>query len=165
MSIARRSSVSLLVFTVLMLVTRTSTAYAQYARQYYDTTWTYSSAYSYYYTTYYYLPTVTATTYDYHYCIYYTSQPSYVYYYNPTTRVYWGRYEVGSKGENRYSMLAAKDRKKDLKDIPEGAFPKPSKMPTIPGASDGAAMEPPPEKSLPKEKHGADLPADKGEKK
>jgi hypothetical protein len=120
-------------------------------RQYYDTSWTYSSNYGYYYTSYYFQPTVTYTTYSYHYCIYYPSQPQYVYYYNPSSQVYWGRYEIGSKGDKRYSLLAEKDRKKDLKDIPESAFPKPGKMPTIPGAKDDVAIEPPPE-NVPKDK-------------
>ncbi len=102
------------------------------ACQYYDTTWAYSQNYGYYYTNYYFQTTVTQTTYTYHYCIYYPSQPQYIYYYNPSSQVYWGRYEIGSKGDKRYSLLAEKDRKKDLKDIPESAFPKPGKMPTIP---------------------------------
>jgi hypothetical protein len=120
-------------------------------RQYYDTTWTYSPSHEYYYVNYYYLPVATFTNYDYHYCIYYPSQPSYIYYYNPTAQVYWGRYELGSKGDNRYSLLAEKDRKKDLKDIPDKAFPKAGKMPTIPGAKDDVAIEPPPE-NVPKDK-------------
>lgn len=120
-------------------------------RQYYDTTWTYSSNYSYYYVHYYYRPAVTYTTYDYHYCIYYPSQPRYIYYYNPVAQVYWGRYEIGSKGDARYSLLAQKDRKKELKDIPDSAFPKPAKMPTIPGAKDDEAIAPPPE-NVPAEK-------------
>ena len=80
-------------------------------RQYYDTTWAYSTTYNYYYVTYYYQPVVTQTSYDYHYCIYYPSQPTYIYYYNPVSQVYWGRYEIGSKGDKRYSILADKDRK------------------------------------------------------
>ena len=99
---------------------------------------------------YYYKPVITYTTYEYHYCIYYPSSPSYVYYYNPTTQAYWGRYELGSKGEKRYSILAEKDRKKDLKDIPETAFPAPAAMPQIPGAEDKVAMDPPPE-NVPKD--------------
>ncbi len=120
-------------------------------RQYYDTTWAYSTTYNYYYVTYYYQPVATQTSYDYHYCIYYPSQPTYIYYYNPVSQVYWGRYEIGSKGDKRYSILADKDRKKDLKEIPEKAFPEPGKMPTIPGAKDSVAMEPPPE-NVPKDK-------------
>ena len=120
-------------------------------RQYYDSSYTYSPAYNYYYVRYYYRPTVSYTTYDYHYCIYYPSQPQYIYYYNPGTQAYWGRYEIGSKGEKQYSILAEKDRKKELKDIPESAFPEPAKMPKIPGAVDDVAMEPPPE-NVPKDK-------------
>ena len=122
-----------------------ATGLAQSVRQYYDTTWSYSPSYNYYYVRYYYLPVSTYTTYDYHYCIYYPSQPRYIYYYNPVSQAYWGRYEIGSKGEKRYSILAEKDRKKDLKDIPEAAFPEPAAMPKIPGASDDVAIEPPPE--------------------
>ena len=123
-------------------------AFAQ--RQYYDTSYTYSPTYSYYYVRYYYRPVPTYTTYDYHYCIYYPSQPSYIYYYNPVNQVYWGRYKIGSKGDERYSILADKDRKKDLKDIPESAFPEPAAMPKIPGSKDGEAMSPPPE-NVPKD--------------
>jgi hypothetical protein len=119
-------------------------------RQYYDNSWSYSPSNNYYYTRYYYQPTTSYTTYDYHYCIYYQSYPNYVYYYNPVSQAYWGRYELGSKGNERYSILADKDRKKDLKDIPESAFPKPAAMPKIPGSQDGVAMEPPPE-NVPKD--------------
>jgi len=123
-------------------------AFAQ--RQYYDTSWSYSPTYSYYYVRYYYRPVITYTTYDYHYCVYYPSQPSDVYYYNPVSQVYWGRYKLGSKGDERYSLLSDKDRKKDLKDIPEAAFPPPASMPKIPGSTDGEAMAPPPE-NVPKD--------------
>jgi len=126
-------------------------ARAAFYRQYYDTSWTYSPSYNYYYVNYYYLPATTYTTYQYHYCIYYPSNPSYIYYYNPTTQAYWGRYKIGSKGDERYSKLAEKDRKKELKEIPEEAFPKPGPMPTIPEAKDNVAMEPPPE-NVPKDK-------------
>jgi len=144
MSIRALSQVAVLACTV-----PAATAYGQ--RQYYDTTWAYSQNNSYYYTSYYFQPAIAQTTYSYHYCIYYPSQPQYIYYYNPSSQVYWGRYEIGSKGDKRYSMLAEKDRKKDLKDIPESAFPKPAKMPTIPGAKDDVSIEPPPE-NVPKDK-------------
>jgi hypothetical protein len=124
-------------------------------RQYYDTTWSYNVNYNYYYTTYYFQTVTTQTTYDYHYCIYYPTEPSYIYYYNPSTNLYWGRFVVGAKDDKQYSMLAEADRKKKKADIPETAFPEAAKMPTIPGAKDDVAMEPPPEKltkNLPKPK-------------
>ncbi|SIO39857.1 hypothetical protein SAMN05444166_4372 [Singulisphaera sp. GP187] len=124
---------------------------AQGLRQYYDTTWSYSQTNNYYYVNYYYQTVPTQTTYDYHYCIYYPSQTNYIYYYNPSTQAYWGRYEIGSKGDKRYSILAQKDRKKDLKEIPESAFPEPASMPTIPGAKDNVTIQPPPE-NVPKDK-------------
>jgi hypothetical protein len=143
---ANRSLLSALVLATVALLAGASRS----PRQYYGTTWTYSPSYSYYYLYYYYRPVVSYETYDYHYCIYYPTQPGYIYYYNPTSQVYWGRYKVGSSGDERYSLLAKADRKKDLKDIPESAFPKPGKMPTIPDSEDGAAIEPPPEDDLPK---------------
>jgi hypothetical protein len=113
---------------------------AQYGRQYY-TTWSYYPTYGYYYTNYRYQTYVDAPSYDYHYCVYYPSQ-RYVYYYNPVRRVYWGRYDLEKQG---YSMLEEKDRKAELKDIPESAFPAPGKMPNIPEAKDAVAMSKPPE--------------------
>ena len=115
-----------------------------YYRQYY-TSWSYYSTTRYYYRTYYYYPTAATTTYSYHYCIYYPSQPRYVYYYNPVSHQYWGRFEFGEDGTPKgYSLLAEKDRKEKLADIPESAFPKPAAMPAIPGSSDGEKMDPPP---------------------
>ena len=115
-----------------------------YGRQYY-TSWSYYSTTRYYYRTYYYYPTTVATTYSYHYCIYYPSQPRYVYYYNPVSQQYWGRFEFGDDGKPKgYSLLAEKDRKEKLVDIPESAFPKPAAMPAIPGATDGEKVAPPP---------------------
>ena len=115
-----------------------------YTRQYY-TSWSYYSTTRYYYRTYYYYPTPVATTYSYHYTIYYPSQPRYVYYYNPVSRQYWGRFDFGADGEPQgYSLLAEKDRKERLADIPESAFPKPAAMPAIPGSSDGEKKDAPP---------------------
>lgn len=109
-------------------------------RHYYNT-WSYYPQRTYYYVYYYYKPVETSEDYSYHYCIYYPSTPRYVYYYNPYTKLYWGRYDLQDKG---YSMLADKDRKTNLKEIPEMAFPKPAEMPTIPEAKDGEKMLPPP---------------------
>jgi len=141
MRVTRRKVLGL----TLALAGLSSVGMANSLRQYYDSTWSYSPSNSYYYVRYYYQPTVTYTTYDYHYCIYYQNQPNYIYYYNPSTQAYWGRYEIGSKGDKRYSLLDMKDRKKDLKDIPESAFPEPAAMPAIPGSKDKVAIEPPPE--------------------
>ena len=129
-------------------------AQAAYQRQYYSS-WSYYSTTRYYYRTYYYYPTPVATTYSYHYVIYYPSQPRYVYYYNPVSQQYWGRFEFGEDGKAKgYSLLAEKDRKEKLADIPESAFPKPGAMPAIPGTTDGEKMVPPasdlPHTDLPK---------------
>ena len=126
------------------LFTSTSDAQAGYRRQYYSN-WSYYSTTRYYYRTYYYYPTTYATTYSYHYVIYYPSYPRYVYYYNPVNQQYWGRFEFDESGKPKgYSLLAEKDRKSTLADIPESAFPKPAAMPAIPGTSDNVKMDAPP---------------------
>jgi hypothetical protein len=106
-------------------------------RQYYGG-WTYNPIQTYYYRPYYYLPYATATTYSYHYVVSYAAEPQYYYYYNPVRRYYWGRYDRKAKG---YSLLAEKDRRGKLEEIPDTAFPKPGKMPNIPESKDGVAME------------------------
>jgi|GEM_PF-1259683 len=127
------------------------------ARHYYSS-WTYYPSRTYYYSYYYYKPTPSYNSYQYHYCVYYTAQPRYVYYYNPVSQYYWGRYDLDEKG---YSLLAEKDRKKDLKDIPEKAFPKPGEMPAIPGSEDGERMLPIDPASLPSTKSPDDAPGAK----
>src|SRR5262249_48338329 len=76
-----------------------------------------------------------------HRVYYYPSRPRYVYYYNPYSKRYWGRYDREAKG---YSMLAEKDQSADLNSIPESAFPKPGEMPPIRGAKDKVKIKEPP---------------------
>jgi hypothetical protein len=124
-------------------------AHAQYGRQYYGG-WSYYPQYNYYYCNYYYQPYDGYSGYQYHYAIYYPSSPSYVYYYNPHRHYYWGRLDLTAKGDNRYSLLAEKDRKENLKDIADSAFPAPGKMPAIPESKDNTPMKPVDPKTLPK---------------
>lgn len=129
------------------VIATTQTAEAgRFRRQYYSS-WNHHPTNNYHYCRYYYTPVVTTTTtvsYDYHYVITYPSQPQYRYYYNPVRRVYWGRFEVDKNNKPvGYSLLKNDDRKSSLKDIPESAFPKASKMPPIPGAEDGELMSMP----------------------
>jgi hypothetical protein len=103
----------------------------------YYTSWNYYPSHSYHYTSYYYTPT------RYHYCIYYPSYPRYVYYYNPYSRSYWGRYDLEGKEGAQYSELAEADRKGKLADIPESAFPKAGPMPKNPDGTEGNIPVPP----------------------
>jgi hypothetical protein len=110
---------------------------------------------NYHYTQYYYKPYPRYPTYRYHYCVYRTYQPRYVYYYNPYRRVYWGRLDTQAKEGSQYQLLAEKDRKGTLKEIPESAFPKGGKMPTITdeaieGAQETDPIEVPDLEQLPK---------------
>lgn len=125
------------------------------AGRHYYSSWSYYPQRTYYYVRYYYQPQTTVQDYSYHYCIYYPATPRYVYYYNPYSQVYWGRYDTKEKG---YSLLAEKDRKGNLKDIPDAAFPKPGEMPTIPDAKDGEKMLPPPKVPTDDPKDLKDLP-------
>jgi len=128
-------------------------AEATHVRQYYGA-WARHTTYTYHYRVYYYKPAPTYVGYRHHYVIYYPSRPQYVYYYNPYTRVYWGRSPVNCCGKPQYSLLAEKDRKGNLTDIPESAFPTPGKLPPVPESDpkEGVAMDLPPD----------DLPTDSG---
>ena len=116
-------------------------------RQYYSG-WTYYSARGYYYRTHYYKPEPEYLGYRHQYCIHYTTQPRYLYFFDPEERAYWGRFDTRGAPGAQYSVLAEEDRREKLTDIPETAFPPPGPIPLIPGAVDGAQMEMP--KDLPK---------------
>jgi len=114
-------------------------------RQYYEPGWTCNESGD-CYRRYYYKTNPRNTSYCYHYVVYSPPHPDYVYYYNPVSRQYWGRYELDKYGKGKgYALLAGKDRKALLSDIPEEAFPKPGEMPPIPGALDQMKMLPPPD--------------------
>ncbi|MCA8998672.1 MAG: hypothetical protein KDA80_16855 [Planctomycetaceae bacterium] len=123
-------------------IATTQSADAAY-RQYYSG-WNYYPQRNYHYTTYYYKPTPTYQSYNYHYCISYPSQPRYVYYYNPHKGHYWGRFDCQGAAGAQYSLLKEADRKPQLEQIPETAFPKPAGMPQIPDSTDNTAIQPPP---------------------
>jgi hypothetical protein len=114
-------------------------------RQYYGG-WNHYPQRSYHYCNYYYKPTPTYTGYTYHYCIYVPSTPRYIYYYNPHNQTYWGRFDTEGKPGEQYSILSEENRKANLKDIPESAFPKPAAMPVIPESEDSVSIDPPPGK-------------------
>ncbi len=120
-------------------------------RQYYSS-WSYHPQRSYHYRTYYYKPTPRYTSYNYHYCVHYPSRPRYVYYYNPHQRRYWGRFDLEGQDGAHYSILAEKDRKEKLSDIPEESFPAPAAMPVIPDSEDGEQI------ALPEGVPGQDIP-------
>lgn len=134
----------------------TSEVSASHLRRHYYSGWSYYPQRTYYYSYYYYKPYASYSGYSYHYCVYYPTRTRYVYYYNPVRKVYWGRYDLEEKG---YSLLAEKDRKTNLEDIPEKAFPKPGEMPQIPESEDGERMLPIDPETLPTSKDPKDAPA------
>lgn len=154
---SRRSALRLLATAALLAGTvDPATVGASYlAGRHYYGGWNYYPTRTYYYSYYYYKPQPTYEGYKYHYCVYYPTTPRYVYYYNPVARVYWGRYDLEAKG---YSLLAEKDRKADLKAIPETAFPKAGEMPKIPDADDDEKMLAIDPAGLPKSEIPKDVP-------
>src|SRR5579872_6504079 len=101
--------------------------------------------YNYSYRTYYYKPTPTYAGYRHHYAVYVPARPKYIYYYNPYKKQYWGRCPAHSAGKPVYSLLAPRDRRASVEDIPESAFPPPGKLPRIPEAEDDARLDLPPD--------------------
>ena len=77
----------------------------------------------------------------YHLAVYHPNHPRYVYFYNPVTKKYWGRYDLTTSG---YSTLAEAYRKPTIAEIPECAFPKAGAMPP-PEAGVDLGILPPPE--------------------
>jgi hypothetical protein len=113
-------------------------------RQYYGN-WKQHTSKTYYYRPYYYKPSPTYSGYKHHYVIYYPSRPTYYYYYNSYTRTYWGRCPVKTDGKGEYSLLADADRKGNIEEIPEKAFPPMAKLPKMPEATDDATLDLPPD--------------------
>jgi hypothetical protein len=113
-------------------------------RQYYSG-WHKHPKANYHYRHYYYKPKPSHAGYKHHYVIYTPQRPKHYYYYNPYKKAYWGRCPVENNGEPLYSLLAEKDRRADLKAIPEPAFPAPAALPPIPDSSDGATLDLPPD--------------------
>jgi hypothetical protein len=113
-------------------------------RQYYSG-WHKHPKANYHYRHYYYKPSSSYAGYRHHYVIYTPQRPKYYYYYNPYKKAYWGRCPVETAGQGQYSLLAEKDRRGDLKEIPESAFPAPAALPAIPDSTDGEALDLPPD--------------------
>lgn len=84
----------------------------------------------YFYRTYNFKPTPTSD-YQQHIVICYKTDRRYYYFYNPESKKFWGRCEVVQPECPTYAMLAEEDRKGNLKDIPDSAFPKPTTPPTL----------------------------------
>ena len=99
-------------------------------------TWTARGPY--HYSHYYYSPT------RYHYVVSFPSQPRYLYFFNPHSRLYWGRFDREGKPGAEFSTLSENDRREHLSEIQETAFPKPGKIPSIPDSDNDDPIDPPP---------------------
>ena len=113
-------------------------------RQYYGG-WQKHPKHNYSYRPYYYKPSPTFAGYKHHYVVHSPQRPNHFYFYNPYKKQYWGRCPVATNGKALYSKLADKYMKEYLEEIPESAFPEPGQPPTLPDATDDAALELPPD--------------------
>jgi hypothetical protein len=110
-------------------------------RQYYSTRMVYDREGDYYRGAYYFKVKATDGNYKLHYVIRLKSEQHYLYFFNPVTKKFWGRYDALKQ---KYSVLAEEDRVSRLSDLSNARFPEPGPMPPIPGSTDGVAMEIPP---------------------
>jgi hypothetical protein len=136
-----RRSIRFLLAAALLGAVASGVAQAAPRRQYYND-WNFYPQFGYYYISYYYQPSPRDAGYKYQFCLFYPSSPRFVYYFDPVRHLYWGRLDMKAAPDHQFSLLAEKDRKEKLKDIPEEAFPKPGKMPPIPESKDGTLIDP-----------------------
>lgn len=115
-------------------------------RQYYSD-WQKAPQGNHYVRKYYSKPTPSYSGYRVHEVHYFPKKPSHYYYYNPKAQKYWGRCPTDAGGAPKYSLLKLDDRKKDIDQIPESAFPPPAALPPIPDSDpkEGALLDLPPE--------------------
>jgi hypothetical protein len=147
-----RSRRMLLIAFGLTLMTGVASIAADFhfgPRQYYGA-WRRHPQRAYHYRHYYYKPRANFSGYRHHYVVHFHSRPQHHYFYNPYSKRYWGRCPVKQGEEPKYSLLAEKDRKATVKDIPESAFPEPGELPGVPEATDDAKLDLPPD-DLPEE--------------
>lgn len=149
----RRSLIAALAFVVTVAAAAPAAAGFYGPRQTYSA-WRRSTTHGYHYRIYSYRPGPSQSGYRHHYVIHHPRYPKHCYFYNPVRRVYWGRCAVGQLGTGHYSLLAEADRKGDLDEIPESAFPAPGPMPIVPGAEDDLRLDPPPADLPPGTDHG-----------
>jgi hypothetical protein len=114
---------------------------AERPRQFYTTKMVYDREGDYSRGAYYFKVKPSDANYKFHYVIRLKSDPQHLYFYNPATKKFWGRFDALKQ---KYSLLAEEDRVSRLTDLSSARFPEPGPMPPIPGSTDGVAMDIPP---------------------
>lgn len=110
-------------------------------RQYYSA-WQKPAGAEYPYRTYYYKPSADYAGYKHHYVI---LKDDHCYYYNPYEKKVWGRCHAQHQGKPQYQLLAPKDRRPTIAEIPETAFPPAAALPPIPESRDNQQLDLPPD--------------------
>lgn len=113
-------------------------------RQYYSG-WQMAGQRQFAFRSYYYKPSPEYAGYKHHFVIRTPQDPQHLYFYNPYASKFWGRCPTAAAGRPQYSLLAEKDRKAKLEEIPPSAFPAPTGLPPIPESTDGAVLDLPPD--------------------
>jgi hypothetical protein len=113
-------------------------------RQYYSG-WQKHPNFRYHFRKYFFKPTPQFSGFRHHFVIHHPQRPKHLYFYNPYKKQFWGRCEAQRNGAAKYSLLAVKDRKGSLKEIPETAFPEPGPLPPMPESEDGTLLDLPPD--------------------
>jgi hypothetical protein len=109
-------------------------------QQYYSA-WQKHPTANYWYTSYNYKPSADDEDYQHHYVIWTPASPKYCYCYNPSTKTYYGRWDLAACGKqgchlgknpHGYYAIAKVSQKGTIADIPETAFTPRSAAPQIP---------------------------------
>lgn len=140
MSLRSTSLALALLAATVGLSTAPREAQANGPRQYYSS-WQHHPTQSFHFRKHYHKPTPNFNGYRHHYVVYYPQRPQHLYFYNPYKKQFWGRCPVSSNGKGEYSLLAEKDRKGSIDDIPESAFPALAAVPPVPGSSDSLPLD------------------------
>ena len=115
-------------------------------RQFYSG-WQHHQQGNFHHRNFYYKPTPDFHGFKHHHVIRPKHDPKHLYFYNPYKAQFWGRCPADYGDKPVYSLLAPKDRKATLAEIPEAAFPKAGALPPIPESTDGELIDLPPDDS------------------
>lgn len=113
-------------------------------RQFYSG-WQFQQQGNFYHRNLYYKPTPDFHGFKHHHVIRPQHDPKHLYFFNPYKGQFWGRCPADYGDKPVYSLLAPKDRKATLEEIPESAFPKAAALPPIPESTDGELLDLPPD--------------------
>ncbi len=78
-----------------------------------------------------------------HFAVYHPRQPKFVFFHNPHTNRFWGRYNLET---SKYQILAEADQREKLEDVDEKTFGRPGNLPLEEEGGEQMPAPPAPEK-------------------